>query len=105
MVIGKQKNDEIVDFCDLFYANHHIRRDLTSASFFDIFRKIKLSTLLVSRGAGGGPGQRLSSPLPFMVICIKTYRSLAKMGLVLERGAYFQDVCFYDIFPNTTFPS
>ena len=28
-----------------------------------------------------------------MVICIKTYRCLAKMGLVLERGAHFQKGC------------
>ena len=65
-------------------------RDLARASIFYIFTKIKLFTLLASRGAVGGPGQRLSSPLPSKVICIKTYRSSAKMGLVLERGAHFQ---------------
>ena len=65
-------------------------RDLASASFLTFSQKSNFSRLLASRGAGGGPGQRLSSPLPFKVICIKTYRSLAKMGLVLERGAHFQ---------------
>ncbi len=75
-------------------------RDLASASFFDIFAKIKLFTLARLPGAGGGPGQRLSSPLPFMVICIKTYRSLAKMGLVLERGAHFQKGSVSFLFEN-----
>ena len=46
------------------------------------------------------PGREGGAPQPvvviapaLMVICIKTYRCLAKMGLVLERGAHFQKGC------------
>ena len=80
-------------------------RDLASASFFDIFATIKLFTLARLPGGGGWPRPEVVIAPALMVICIKTYRSLAKMGLVLERGAHFQDVCFYDIFQNTPFPS
>jgi hypothetical protein len=34
VVIGKQKDDEIVDFCDLFYANHHSRKGFNKRLVF-----------------------------------------------------------------------
>ena len=65
-------------------------RDLASASFFDVFATIKLFTLARLPGGGGWPRPEVVIAPALQVICIKTYRSLAKMGLVLERGAHFQ---------------
>ncbi len=74
--------------------------DLASVSFFYIFAKTKLFTLARLPGAGGWPRPEVVIAPALIVICIKTYRSLAKMGLVLEKGAHFQKGSVFFVFEN-----